>query len=206
MENDIPNAVNPVGMAISVSLPPPSLFDPTSDPTNVAQRWRKWKSGLQFFIDATGMSLDSQKRATLLHLVGEETREIFQTFADAGTTYPEAIARLDQHFTPKKNVTYERNSFRKAKQESDETVDQFCTRLRQLALYCEYENIDTELRDMIVSNCKSSKLRTRLLMESDLTLDKSLAMARAMGQANQQRKDIKGSSRVPKERVDRIDH
>ena len=164
---------------VAVTLPPPKPFQ-VCNTSSLAQKWEKWKCSFNYFIEATGMTNDSQKRATLLHLLGEETQDIFHTFLDTGNTYAEAITELDAHFIPKKNTPYERSIFRQAKQGSDENIDNFCTRLRKLALYCEYVNLDDELRDQIISSCSSSKLRKRLLVEETLTLTKTLSVARAM--------------------------
>ena len=41
-----------------------------------------------------------------------------------------AITKLNEHFNVKKNVPYERSVFREAKQERNESLDQFITRLR----------------------------------------------------------------------------
>ena len=43
------------------------------------------------FLNATGIQNDSQKRAALLHLVGDEVQDIFETLGEVGTTYEQAI-------------------------------------------------------------------------------------------------------------------
>ena len=208
MEDDNVNAADsvthPIVAVIPVILPPPKEFQPCTEPTTLASRWKKWKSSFTYFINATGMLSDAQKRSTLLHLLGEETQEIFETFEDTGTSLTDALAKLDEHFIPRRNVTYERSIFRKSTQTADETADQFCTRLRKLALHCEYTDVNTELRDHFVSTCKSSKLRKRLLTEVNLTLDKTLTIARAMEQSYSQNKAIEGHGATGGEEVNRM--
>ena len=81
-----------------------------------------------------------------------------------------AITKLNEHFNVKKNIPYERSVFREAKQERNESLDQFITRLRKLTTYSEYgNNINDEIRDQVIHTRKSTKLRTRLLQEQDLT-------------------------------------
>ena len=47
------------------------------------------------------------------------------------------------------------------KQETNESLYQFITRLRNLATYCKYgNNLNDEIRDQIIHTCKSTKLRT----------------------------------------------
>ena len=78
----------------------------------------------------------------MLYQAGQETQEVFETLTDTGTDYNTALSKLDAYFLPKKNVDYETFQFRQATQKSDETVDQFVTRLRKLAKHCEFTDLD----------------------------------------------------------------
>ena len=70
--------------------------------------------------------------------------------------------------------------FRQAKQQSDEGVDAYLTRLRQLSINCDFEeNKDKEIKSQIIQGCSSSRLRHRALGE-DHTLEKLLKLARSM--------------------------
>ena len=62
------------------------------------------------------MKDDAKKRAFLLYQVGEATQEIFDTLEETGDDCKTAIEKLDEYFTPKKNVDYEIFQFRQAKQ------------------------------------------------------------------------------------------
>ena len=91
-----------------------------------------------------------------------EIQEIYEMLQDTGGKYEEALAKLDEHFDIKKNVPL----FREAKQESQESLDQFITKSRKLTTYCEYVVfVNNEIRDQVIHKCKSSKLRTRLLQQ-----------------------------------------
>ena len=52
------------------------------------------------------------------------------------------MEKLGSYFNPKKNVAYEIFQFRKAVQQSGETVDQFATRLSKLASICEFTDVE----------------------------------------------------------------
>ena len=54
------------------------------------------------------------------------------------TVYDVTLKQLHGHFAPQVNSAYERHLFRAMKQLSDETIDQFITRLRQKADFCEF--------------------------------------------------------------------
>ena len=180
------------------SLPP---FDPISDPTSLSQRWKIWKRRFETYLVAVGVTYDQQKRALLLYQAGAETQEIFEAIPEAGNDYASAMKKLDDYFTPKKNIDYEVFQFRQITQHDGETIDQFVTRLRKLAVHCEFADIDRELRSMIIQNCKSKHLRRYALREDDLTLEKLLAKARALEESERLASGMEQSSNYESARL-----
>ena len=59
-------------MAEIASMP---LFDPLEQTDRVGPRWDRWKTRLQFYIDARGITVDNRKPALLLHLAGPAVQE-----------------------------------------------------------------------------------------------------------------------------------
>ena len=55
--------------------------------------------------------------------------------------------------------------FRNATQNSGESLDSYCTRLRRLVQTCEFTNEDEEIKSHIVVSCLSTRLRRRALRE-----------------------------------------
>ena len=125
--------------AAKIEVPPLIPFDPISEPTTVSQRWKALKRRFEIYLIAVNVKDDAQKRALLLYQAGEATQEIFE---ETGDDYKTAIEKLDEYFTPKKNVDYEIFQFRQAKQNNGETTDQFAARLRKLAAHCEFHDLD----------------------------------------------------------------
>ena len=109
-----------------------------------------------------------------------DVQDIFDTLADTGNTYDIAKTKLEAHFKPKQNVPYNRHVFRQAQQTADETVPQFVTRLKKLAIGCSYDTADDFIRDQVIEKCRSNLLRKKLLAEVDLKLEKALELARAL--------------------------
>ena len=73
---------------------------------------------------------------------------------------------LHDYFVPQRNVLYERFIFNTTKQKPGETIDPFSMRLRQLAVSCEFGQIEDELiRDRIVIGTTDAGSRERLLRE-----------------------------------------
>ena len=147
-------------MAQQIELSALSPFDPVSDPTSLGPRWKAWKRRFEMYITALGVTDDTQKRALLLYQAGQATQDIFDTFTDTGESKgcKKALEKLDEYFTPKKNVAYEIFKFRTAVQLPNETVDNFATRLRQLAKTCSFTNQDAEVKSAIIQHCTSKRL------------------------------------------------
>ena len=93
----------------------------------------------------------------------------------------------------KKNLSYDRYVFKKAKQFEDEDAATYITKLRTLAQSCEYQDINVEIRDQFVVTCESVKLRKRLLRENNLTLEKLQDIARREETKKQQASEIEKS-------------
>ena len=144
------------------------------------------------YLVAVNVKDNAQKRALLLYQAGEATQVIFDTLPETGEDddYKTAIEKLDEYFSPKKNVDYEIFQFRQAKQNSDETTDQFATRLRKLASHCEFHDVDHEIKSAVIQNCRSKHLRRYALRQDKLTLKDLLSKARALENSEQQAKGI----------------
>lgn len=187
-------------MAKAINIPTVSHFDVSSDPTSLSQRWTKWLKQFVFFTVGSGITDNKQKRALLLHLAGPDVQEIFETLNETGDedNYDRAVEKLTEYFQPKKNVAYERHLFRTEIQKESETVEQFSTRLKHLALTCEFGDMKEDLiRDQIIDKCKSHELRRKFLLVEDLKLPKLLDIARAYEGAHAQAAKIEGPSVNP---------
>ena len=78
------------------------------------------------YIAAMNIMNDKQKRVLLLYQTGEATQEILETLPETGEDCAIAQAKLDEYFSPKKNVDYQVFQFHQAVQQPGETMDQFC--------------------------------------------------------------------------------
>ena len=128
------------------SLPP---FNPKEDPNTLAVRWKLWKRSFNLYLVAKGITKDEQKTALLLHTGGLNFQELYYTLL-TGTdikSFAESMELLDNYFAPQLNVPYERHQFRQMEQASGESVHQFVCRLRQKAIFYEFENVDEAIRD-----------------------------------------------------------
>ena len=124
-------------MAAPLQMSLISPFISSSEPSSVAQRWRKCVKSFHYCLGAYGITDATGKKNMLLHLVGSETQEIFDILAGTEVTFDIASKALNNHFSVQKNVPYERSKFHQAHEEQGESIEQFVTRLRKLYLFCE---------------------------------------------------------------------
>ncbi|KAJ8023109.1 hypothetical protein HOLleu_38194 [Holothuria leucospilota] len=113
-------------MAAQASLP----FDPLDRPISVdihalGPRWKKWITRFENFSTAVDIVEPKHKRALLLHSIGKEAYDIFDTLPNTGKAdeYDKAVKALSDYFTPQKNTEYEVYLFHQATQKDDESVD-----------------------------------------------------------------------------------
>ena len=140
---------------------------------------------------ALNITDDARQKALLLHYMGDETNDIFDTLTvpdptDDQTTMSVAIQALTDHFAPKQNIEYEIYKFRQAQQHKDEEFSTFLTHLRQLSINCNFHEVDRELKTQIIQGCSSSRLRQKALSDPSMTLVKLIETARATEVADHQ--------------------
>ena len=166
----------------NLGVPLPALFLPcTGQPAIPFEMWIKMFENYLLAIHAEGDDWpDTRKRAILLHCLGTEGQRVFYTLPDAGTTYKSAMDALRVHFIPAINVVVERHKFRQRVQRPHETVTDYIAALRELATTCGFDgHTDEMIRDQLIEHASCSKVRERLIMQTDatLTLDKAARLA-----------------------------
>ncbi len=185
-------------MAAVASFPTPFLPCPgeLSIPFDV---WLKMFRNYLLFVNASGDEWPAaRKRALFLHCLGTEDQRLFYTLPNQGETMEEAIEVLQAYFVPRRNVIAERHAFRKRTQVPGETVLQYVTSLRDLTAICEFgSNLDEMLRDQLVENVASHRIREKLLLETDLTLSKAITFATQIETAGEQVKTLSDQKLVP---------
>ena len=157
----------------NISCVEPFLLE-EGENNNIHKRSLLWKEELDIYIVAAGVTDKKQQKAVLLHLSGREVLEVYKTLKEYEDTYDNIFDKLEKYFKPRKNLTYEGFIFKQAKQNIDESIPAYITRLKNLALHCEFEKLDAKVRDTVVSTCHHISLKKKLLKEKDLTLEKVL--------------------------------
>uniref|UniRef100_A0A224Z9X1 RNA-directed DNA polymerase n=1 Tax=Rhipicephalus zambeziensis TaxID=60191 RepID=A0A224Z9X1_9ACAR len=153
------------------ALPPFPSFDlRATDANNIGLEWTKWVERFQNFLVACNITSDTRKKALLLHYVGEEVYDLFQSLPastlETTSEYEAAKAKLDAHFAPRINPTFAVYRFRQTKQNVGESLDAFYARLRQLARHCGFADADLEIKSQIILATSSSRLRKYAMLHS----------------------------------------
>jgi len=183
------------------NLPP---FIPDDDPTSVAQRWKRWSYRFDNLMTAMNVTDNNRKKALLLHLAGEAVYDVFQGLIvpavaeDADpvedNVYLRAKRALDAHFDPQRNTEFEVYNFRKTQQMQGELIDSYHSRLRAMTKYCQFTNVDNEIKSHIIQTCTSTRLRRKALTEPQLTLNQLIDIGRAMETSERQLRSIEGAT------------
>ncbi|GBM17594.1 hypothetical protein AVEN_80893-1 [Araneus ventricosus] len=135
-------------------------------------------------MDATSLNAnpESQKVAILLHVIGEECLEIYNTFNEVSSaSMNDILAKFEDYFVPQRNITYERQRLFLLVQQEGQSVDDFITELRKQLRNCDYGSLsDSVLVDKLVRWLCESRLRERLMRVPDLDIKKAVDMCRAV--------------------------
>ena len=65
-------------------------------------------------------------------------------------------------------------------QKASKTVEQYITRLRQKAVYCNFADVDEHIRDQVIETCSSKRLRRKLLERHNVTLQQLREIAQSL--------------------------
>ncbi|KAI4898509.1 hypothetical protein NFI96_006164, partial [Prochilodus magdalenae] len=137
---------------------------------------------------------------SLLYAMGAEAEAVFNSFSlgdGEAQNYDTVVAKLDQHFVPKRNIIHERACFHRRVQNSGEPVESFVRSLYELAEYCEFGTAKNEhIRDRIVIGLTDSDVSQKLQLEPELTLEKAITVARQSEQIKKQQANLRAEKHV----------
>lgn len=181
-------------VAVSSDIGGVVRFNPHDDQSALAAKWKKWLRSFNLFILGKGVTDDRQKWALLLHCAGPDVVEIYDTLGVADDDFDEAVNQLTNYFTPKQNYPFERHLFRQLRQSDNESVAQFCTRLRTKASDCGFTHIDEAIRDQLIDAVRSHSLRKKFLERGETTLTTLLELAKTHELAQAQAAKMEGKA------------
>lgn len=117
-------------------------FD-VSDLSKAGPTWEKWIKRFELLLGAMNVRNSEQdklrKRCLLLHYLGAEPFEIYETLDDETATYDSASS--DGVFY------YERYVFRNTLQIDGEDISPFSTRIKKRSVNCDFESVECPTGD-----------------------------------------------------------
>jgi len=124
-----------------------------------------------------------------MHYMGAASFDIYDTVKEDNDEYKDVKDKMDTYFIPKNNSQFERHLFRKVYQKEGETLDQYCTRLRQLSINCDFpaDTRNQEIKMDMVEGVRSSKLRIKG-MGKPITLDEFMELGKTLELSSRQSK------------------
>jgi len=99
--------------------------------------WPRWKKNFSIYKVAAGISKKKkdEQLAIFLHIIGEDARDVFDTFKIAGevTELDNAVELFDVFYKQKINECVEAYKFNIREQKGDETFGEYFSALRKLS-------------------------------------------------------------------------
>lgn len=146
-------------------------------------KWSRWVDRFELMLSVSG--IPEQKKLTfLLHYMGQDA---YNTVCDklapekpSDSNYETVVETLEQFYEPKPLELVENFKFHKRYQLDNETVEEYLTTLRKLAIHCNFGTyLDTALRNQFVFGLKSSAAQKRCLEKKELKLNDAYEIALA---------------------------
>lgn len=187
------------GAIMESSMRPPAAL---SFDGNLKENWRKWRQRFELYLKATGLDTKSPERqvAVLLHVIGDEALDKFDTFglSDEEKKVLQTVINAFENFcTPKANESVDRHIFFTRKQQPGETFSSFITDLKKLSSVCGFGDLrDSLIKDSVICGIIDQELKTKLLREENLTLDKCINICKASELSQTQLKTIEAEAKV----------
>ena len=108
---------------------------------NMSENFKKFRQKFENYLLASGASTksDDVQRATLLHIIGDDRLDIYNTLdikcadAEKGITVKDILTAFEKYFNPRKNEVYERYLFFNIHQESGQNINDFIVKLKTQA-------------------------------------------------------------------------
>ena len=157
--------------------------------------WGEYSERLEQYFVANQIEEEPTKRAVFLSSVGAAAYSTLRSLCVPKKPHELPIATLlktlEEHYTPKPSVIVARYRFNSCVQSSTESIQDYVARLRKLSSDCKYGvNLSEMIRDRLVCGVRNEVMQSKLLAETDLSLDKAIETSVAMEAAEQSTREL----------------
>ena len=148
-----------------------------------AETWALYQERLEQFFVANDIE-DTKKRAVLLSTCGRNTYQLISRLLAPGkpseTAYSVICDRLKNHYDPRPSELVLRSRFYGRSRRKNESIADFLAELRGLAKECNFgDQLNSLLRDRLSLGINDETIRSNLLAEAELSLEKAFSIALA---------------------------
>ncbi|KAL4716477.1 hypothetical protein ACJJTC_015905 [Scirpophaga incertulas] len=154
---------------------------------NLPLAWKNWLTKFKIYLKAFNLDKESEDRrvALLLHFLGPECLNIFYSFdVDVDKVRLQTlIEKFTEYFSPKANITILRHTLFNRKQLPNENLDTYITDLKNIALQCNFGNLQDDLLKDIFSwnlNDGNKYIKEKILQEAPSSLESAIKIAKAL--------------------------
>ena len=161
-------------MAVQGIKPP--VFQPKShEMGTLSSVWREYKSELDIYFLASGQQdmPDNRKIALMLYQMGRQYQKVFENelkpslSAENQVVFARVVSSFDGYFEPKKITTSYISNFQSRKQAHNESINDYISALREIALHCDFGAKEEDFLCVQISNgVKDESLRKKLWGET----------------------------------------
>jgi hypothetical protein len=81
-------------LTMASNIPTIATFDDTVGDQDPGPVWDRWFRRFENYLAALSIKDDSRKRSMLLHFIGQDSFEAFETLPDTGDNYATAASKL----------------------------------------------------------------------------------------------------------------
>ena len=190
-----------------LAIPGVRQFQPGED-------FDSWVKAVERYMIAMNIQTPERKCALLLHLVGEDIADTYETLAEVEGTdeFVKCKTKLSNYLSPTRNVIAERMAFQKIKMDEGEEFEAYLTRLKKQVRKCGYGTgeEDRELRDRCVAGATRELQQKFLLKAAEkgdaLTLEDVRHMAKVHKAVHDLGRQFTGEEKRAKEEVESKDN
>ena len=162
-------------------------FTVDEDHIATGEEWDEWLDELEREMRFFRISDAEDMKDAMLIYGGVEIRRLEKSLQDPkdGSVYAKLKSKLNNYFSPQKNVHYARYLFLKTKQLAGESTVSYAARLREKALKCYLHDCDERILEHIIQTTTNSEL-VRQVLHKQWTLQQTLAEMQLLENTSEQ--------------------
>lgn len=159
--------------------------------------WNDWYQGLEHIFEASNTP-QAKKFSTLLSYGGKELRSIYSSISNGkiprNEDFETAIEKLEGFFKPKQHGTYLRLKFWDTEKESNESIDDFVTKLYEKKRHCDFGSTKEEIDDFVMTDkfirAMPQHIKQELIRDRKLTFESAVRQAKEIESSRNQAREL----------------